>query len=93
MVGMITKGDITRGVLLALQKDYQVEEVSRYRASHLFKDIHSDRASLILRYRIKARDFIHGGSASPEKDIRPDRQPGSGAGAPALRGPRDLRPK
>lgn len=64
LVGMITKGDITRGVLLALQKDYQEEEIRRYRASHLFEDIISDRTSLILRYRIKARDFTHGGAAS-----------------------------
>ena len=34
LVGMITKGDITRGVLIALQKDYKEEEVRRYRASH-----------------------------------------------------------
>lgn len=64
LAGMITKGDITRGVLVALQKDYQEEEVRRYRASHLFEDIHSDRTSLVLRYRIKARDFVHGGNAS-----------------------------
>lgn len=64
LVGMITKGDITRGVLLALQKDYQAEEIRRYRASHLFEDINSDRTSLILRYEIKPRDFTHGGTAS-----------------------------
>jgi CBS domain-containing protein/anti-sigma regulatory factor (Ser/Thr protein kinase) len=64
LVGIITKGDITRGLLHALQKDYQVEELRRYRASHLFEDIHSDRTSLILRYRIKAGDFINGGLAS-----------------------------
>lgn len=64
LVGIITKGDITHGVLAALQKDYQEEEVRRYRASHLFEDIISDRTSLILRYRIKARDFINGGNVS-----------------------------
>lgn len=64
LVGMITKGDITRGVLLALQRDYQAEEIRRYRASHLFEDINSDRTSLILRYEIKPRDFTHGGTAS-----------------------------
>ena len=56
LVGMITKGDITRGVLNALQKDFQVEEVRRYRASHLFEDIISDRTSLILRYLIQKGD-------------------------------------
>jgi len=64
LVGMITKGDITRGVLDALQKDYHAEELRVYRASHLFEDINSDRTSLILRYNIKPRDFNHGGNAS-----------------------------
>ncbi len=64
LVGIITKGDITRGMLEALQHEYQAEEVIRYRASHLFEDIISDRTSLILRYRIEPRDFVHGGTAS-----------------------------
>jgi len=66
LVGMITKGDITRGLLISLQRDYQAEEVRRYRASHLFEDINSDRTSLILRYNIKAGDFVHGGKASSD---------------------------
>ena len=64
LVGIITKGDVTRGLLGALQYDYQAEEVRRYRASHLFEDIISDRTSLILRYQIRPRDFTHGGTAS-----------------------------
>ena len=64
LVGMLTKGDITRGILVAIQKDYQEEEIRRYRASHLFEDITSDRTSLILRYKIKPRDFTNGGQAS-----------------------------
>lgn len=64
LLGILTKGDISNGLLNALQRDYQGEEVRRYRASHLFEDIVSDRTSLILRYNIKPRDFTHGGSAS-----------------------------
>jgi CBS domain-containing protein/anti-sigma regulatory factor (Ser/Thr protein kinase) len=64
LIGMLTKGDITSGTLKALQSDYQAEEVRRYRASHLFEDIVSDRTSLVLRYRIKPRDYTHGGAAS-----------------------------
>lgn len=64
LTGMITKGDITDGLLSALQKDYENEEVIRYRASHLFEDINSDRTSLILRYNVKKDDFLHGGAAS-----------------------------
>jgi CBS domain-containing protein/anti-sigma regulatory factor (Ser/Thr protein kinase) len=64
LTGIITKGDITHGLLEALQQDYQEEEVKRYRASHLFEDIVSNRTSLILRYKINPRDFTHGGAAS-----------------------------
>ncbi len=63
-VGILTKGDITLGLLKALQRDYQTEELRVYRASHLFEDIISDRTSLILRYTIKQGDFMHGGAAS-----------------------------
>jgi CBS domain-containing protein/anti-sigma regulatory factor (Ser/Thr protein kinase) len=66
LVGMITKGDITRGILIALQKDYKEEEVRRYRASHLFEDINSERTTLVLRYTIKAGDFTQGGKASSD---------------------------
>lgn len=64
LAGIITKGDITRGILLAVERDYKEEEVRRYRASHLFDDIISDRTTLVLRYNIKAGDFTHGGNAS-----------------------------
>lgn len=64
LVGILTKGDISNGVLRALQRDYEAEELIRYRASHLFEDIISDRTSLILRYAIKKDDFLHGGEAS-----------------------------
>jgi len=66
LVGMITKGDITRGILVALQKDYKEEEVRRYRASHLFEDINSERTTLVLRYTIQAGDFTEGGKASSD---------------------------
>jgi CBS domain-containing protein/anti-sigma regulatory factor (Ser/Thr protein kinase) len=64
LAGIITKGDITNGLLKALQRNYQEEELIRYRASHLFEDIVSGRTSLILRYDIRKGDFIHGGNAS-----------------------------
>ena len=64
LVGIITKGDVTQGFLKALEHDYHEEEVRRYRASHLFEDIESERTSLILRYDIKRFDFTRGGMAS-----------------------------
>ncbi|HSM26171.1 MAG TPA: CBS domain-containing protein [Anaerolineaceae bacterium] len=64
LVGMMTKGDINRGLLKALETDYHEEEIRKYRASHLFEDIESDRTSLILRYQIHQGDFDKGGQAS-----------------------------
>src|SRR5512133_2567361 len=64
IIGILTKSDITMGLLQALQRDYQIEELRTYRASHLFEDIISDRTSLILRYTIQQGDFNRGGAAS-----------------------------
>lgn len=64
LVGILTKGDVTYGLLRALESDYHEEEIRKYRASHLFEDIVSDRTSLILRYEIERFDFSHGGDAS-----------------------------
>jgi anti-sigma regulatory factor (Ser/Thr protein kinase) len=64
LAGILTKGDISAGLLNALQRDYHTEEIIRYRASHLFEDIISDRTSLILRYNIRKGDFTQGGNAS-----------------------------
>lgn len=64
LVGIITKGDVSQGLLKALEHDYHEEEVRKYRASHLFEDIESERTSLVLRYDIKHFDFNHGGAAS-----------------------------
>jgi len=64
LVGILTKGDITTGLLKALQNDFEAEELIRYRASHLFEDIVSDRSTLTLRYNVQKNDFSRGGAAS-----------------------------
>jgi CBS domain-containing protein len=64
LTGILTGGDITRGLLEAISLDYHAEEISRYRAKHIFEDIVSDQTSLILRYKVKANDFKSGGRAS-----------------------------
>ena len=66
LVGIITPDDITRGVLRALQNAYHDEEVRRYRASHLFEDMASERTSLILRFNVPMRDFNQAGHASSQ---------------------------
>ncbi|MBI5032383.1 MAG: CBS domain-containing protein [Chloroflexi bacterium] len=64
LVGVLTKGDVTRGLVHEVQAETQDEEIARYRASHIFRDVESDDTSLVLRYKVAPRDFTHGGNAS-----------------------------
>ena len=64
LVGVITQGDVVRGLLRQLEVEHREEEIHRYRASHIFEDIESDQTGLLLRYRVRPKDFIHGGEAS-----------------------------
>lgn len=64
MVGIVTRGDIIEGLLKKLEVEYHEEEIRRYRVSHIFEDVVSDRTSIILRYDVVARDFKHAGEAS-----------------------------
>lgn len=64
IAGIITGGDITRGLLVALDRQFKSEEVRRYRASHIFEDITSDLTSLVLHFQVPAGDFDQGGRAS-----------------------------
>jgi len=64
LVGILTQGDIVRGLLRQMEVQWHAEEIRRYRASHIFEDIESDQTALILRYKIKAQDFVRGGEAS-----------------------------
>ncbi len=64
LVGILTQGDIVRGLLRQMEVQWHAEEIQRYRASHIFEDIESDQTGLILRYFVKPQDFMHGGEAS-----------------------------
>jgi CBS domain-containing protein/anti-sigma regulatory factor (Ser/Thr protein kinase) len=64
LVGMLTKGDIIRGLLTRLESNQREEERRRYRAGHLFQDVVSDESQLVLRYHVKASDFDRAGEAS-----------------------------
>ena len=62
--GILTGGDITQGLLKALSRDREVEDIRRQRARYIFEDLVSDRTSLRLHYHVSPRDFKKGGSAS-----------------------------
>ncbi|UCH98284.1 MAG: CBS domain-containing protein [Candidatus Aminicenantes bacterium] len=64
LVGVITKGDIIKCLLKKLEIDYHEEEIHKYRASHIFEDIKSNKTSITLRYKIKGGDYNHAGEQS-----------------------------
>ena len=43
LAGIITQGDIVRALLRQMETQWRTEEIRRYRASHIFEDIESDR--------------------------------------------------
>jgi CBS domain-containing protein/anti-sigma regulatory factor (Ser/Thr protein kinase) len=64
LTGILTGSDITKGLLEALSLDYQTDEGQKNSRIIFRDDIVSDQTSLILRYRIQAKDFKNGGQAS-----------------------------
>ncbi len=66
LIGIITKGDIIKGLLKRLETDYHEEEIHRYRASHIFEDIIADHTTLILQYGVTGGDFKKAGASSSD---------------------------
>ncbi|MHB1005250.1 MAG: CBS domain-containing protein [Chloroflexota bacterium] len=66
LVGIITRGDIVRGLLNSIDLDYRKVEIARHRASHVFEDLISERTSVTLRYGVPNHDITRGGTASSQ---------------------------
>lgn len=64
LTGVITQGDIIKGLLKKLESSYLEEEIHRYRASHIFEDIIADEATLDFKYNIEGKNFHKAGEAS-----------------------------
>jgi CBS domain-containing protein/anti-sigma regulatory factor (Ser/Thr protein kinase) len=64
LVGILTKGDIIKGLLKKLEIEYHEEEIHRYQASHIFDDIVADKTSLHLQYNIVGQDFKRAGESA-----------------------------
>jgi CBS domain-containing protein/anti-sigma regulatory factor (Ser/Thr protein kinase) len=62
--GILTKGDIIRGLLRRLESKYLEEEIHRYRASHIFEDIVANKTTLNLQYDVSGQDFTKAGESS-----------------------------
>ena len=64
LVGVITKGDIIRGLLKKLEVDYRRAEIRGSRSRHVFEDIAADKSTLVLEYRVRGGDFARGGASA-----------------------------
>jgi len=64
LVGIITKGDIVKGLLKKMEIDYHEEETLRSQDDLSLDDIISEKARFILRYKIIGQDFDHAGETS-----------------------------
>jgi CBS domain-containing protein/anti-sigma regulatory factor (Ser/Thr protein kinase) len=61
LVGIVTRGDVIKGLLHKLEIGYQEEEIHRYRASHIFEDIIADHTALVFQYCVTGKDFKKAG--------------------------------
>lgn len=64
LVGIITNGDVIKGILKKMEVDWHDEEIHKYRASHIFDDLIADGASLSLQYNIEGGNMKRAGEAS-----------------------------
>jgi len=64
LTGILTKGNIIRGLLKRLESSYLEEEIHRIRASHIFEDLIADEVSLNFSYNVEGKDFNKAGTAS-----------------------------
>lgn len=64
LVGILTKGDVIKGLLKKLEVDYHEEETDRYRASHIFEEIEADNTTVLFQYDVKGHDFKEAGISS-----------------------------
>jgi CBS domain-containing protein/anti-sigma regulatory factor (Ser/Thr protein kinase) len=64
LVGIVTKGNVIRGLLKKLEINYHQEESRRNRSNRIFDDIEADGATLIFQYDVPGKDFKHAGEGS-----------------------------
>lgn len=64
LAGIITKGDVIECLLKKLHIRYYEEEIHKYRASHIFEDLGSEKTTLTLRYNIAGGSYKSAGKQS-----------------------------
>lgn len=64
LVGIVTKGDLARGMLAKLEREFHAEEARRHQEGRFFEELEADSSALALRYEVVGREFGRAGEAS-----------------------------
>jgi len=64
LVGIVTKGDVIKGLLRKLEIHYLEEQATRRPRNRIFEEIEADDAVLRLHYEVKGGDFGRAGDSS-----------------------------
>ncbi|MBN2139197.1 MAG: CBS domain-containing protein [Sedimentisphaerales bacterium] len=65
LLGIITKGDIVRGLLKKLEIDHvEGEDIYRHKVSRFFDNILADQVVLLFQYDVAGHDFKHAGEGA-----------------------------
>lgn len=64
VVGVITKGDIIRGLLKELDVGFREAETRGARSRHIFEDIVAGKSALLLEYEVPGADFARAGASA-----------------------------
>ncbi|UCD38135.1 MAG: CBS domain-containing protein [Fidelibacterota bacterium] len=64
LVGIITKGDIVKGLLNKMEIDFHAEETARLKTEYSLEEIIADQSRFTFRYDIVGQDFDRAGETS-----------------------------
>ena len=64
LVGIITKGDIVKGLLKKIEREYHRSENVPVQTDHFFQDVISNHAAIIFQYDVIGKDFDRAGETS-----------------------------
>ena len=64
LVGIMTKGDVIKGLLKQLETEYIEEEAHHYRAHQVLDEIEADTTTLLFDYDVRGGDFQRAGEGS-----------------------------
>ena len=66
LMGIITKGDIVKGLLRKIERDYHRREDASNQRKNIFRDVLTDNSEMVFHYHVLGSDFNHAGETSSQ---------------------------